>query len=82
MREHPHEKQLRKVHQLTPALRELVARMARAEAKDAVQDVMQAQGLPWRSEGMDDQQWHDSVPALRNGASCGKRTCTVCGDVR
>jgi hypothetical protein len=49
MRMHPAEKELRKVQQLTPALRELVARMARAAAKDAVQDVMEAQGLAWRT---------------------------------
>jgi hypothetical protein len=50
MKMHPAERELRKVHQLTPALRELVARMARAEAKDAVQEVMEAQNLVWRQE--------------------------------
>lgn len=35
-RMHPDEKTLRKVSELTPALRELVARMARSAAKDAI----------------------------------------------
>lgn len=49
MRMHPDEKTLRSVHELTPALRELVARMARSVAKDAVQDVMQDQGLIYKA---------------------------------
>jgi hypothetical protein len=42
---HPDEKSLRTVSELTPALRELVARMARSAAKDAVQDVMENKGM-------------------------------------
>lgn len=50
MKMHPDEKTLRKVRQLTPALRELIARMARSEAKDAVQDVMENKGMVFSGE--------------------------------
>lgn len=49
MRMHPDEKTLRTVSELTPALRELVARMARSAAKDAVQDIMEDQGLIYKA---------------------------------
>jgi hypothetical protein len=45
MKMHPDEKSLHTVSELTPALRELVARMARSAAKDAVQDVMERKGM-------------------------------------
>jgi len=45
MKMHPAESQLRKVSQLTPALRELVARMARSEARDALQGQMEGLGV-------------------------------------
>lgn len=44
-REHPRERALRKWGQLSPELRELIARAARSVAKDAVQDIMDEQGL-------------------------------------
>lgn len=47
MREHPSEKQLRKWRQLTPELRELIAKGVRSIAKDAVQEVMESQNLPF-----------------------------------
>lgn len=50
MREHPSEKALRKWAQLTPELREVVARATRSIAKDAVQDVMEAQGLAYHAD--------------------------------
>lgn len=50
MKMHPDEKTLRKIGQLTPELRELIARMARSVAKDAVQDVMEAQNLVFRPD--------------------------------
>lgn len=53
MRMHPDEKTLRTVSQLTPALRELVARMARAEAKDAIQEIMEDQGLVYRTRALE-----------------------------
>lgn len=46
---HPSERALQKWGQLTPELRELVARAARSIAKDAVQDVVEAQGHPFRN---------------------------------
>lgn len=49
MKMHPDEKTLRTVSELTPALRELVARMARSAAKDAVQVIMEDQGLIYRA---------------------------------
>lgn len=45
MRMHPAERELHKVHQLTPALRELVAKMARSLAKDAIDEIMEAHDL-------------------------------------
>lgn len=45
MKEHPSETELRKVHQLTPALRELVAKMARSLAKDAIEEIMERHDL-------------------------------------
>ena len=47
MREHPREKALRRWGLLSPELRELIARAARSIAKDAVQDVMDEQGLTY-----------------------------------
>lgn len=44
---HPHERQLRRWGQLTPALRELVARAARSVATDHLQDLYEAHGLPF-----------------------------------
>jgi hypothetical protein len=73
-REHPDEKALRKWGELTPELRELVARAARSIAKDAVQDVMDEQGLvydPSRSSylpttPMDGFELHGTVPPPSN----------------
>ncbi len=73
MRMHPDEKTLRTVSELTPALRELVARMARSAAKDAVQEVMDDQNLIY-DPAVDDRATHES------GAHCDNDRCTVCGD--
>lgn len=49
-RRHPSERALRKWGQLTPELRELIARVVRSVAKDAVQDILEAQGFPYYNE--------------------------------
>lgn len=93
MRMHPDEKTLRTVSQLTPELSELVARMARSCAKDAMQDLFESYNLPFDPAqpgvvtriGLGhalDRAIHESTVAITTGApiTCGLSTCVVCGD--
>lgn len=50
-REHPSERALRRYGELSPDLRALIARVVRSTAKDHIQDIMEANGLPFNADG-------------------------------
>jgi hypothetical protein len=79
---HPAERELRKVHQLTPALRELVAKMARSIAKDFFQDMLERHDLVALSKDAPHPQGVAKVPCTRD-ATCPAANCeNYCGTIQ
>lgn len=82
MKEHPSETELRKVHQLTPALRELIAKMARSLAKDTIQDMLETHDLVALPRNPITPQTIVSVPCTQD-AKCTAHNCEYyCGTIQ
>jgi hypothetical protein len=63
-REHPSERALRKWGQLSPDLRELIARVVRSTAKDAVQETMENNGWAFNADGSPFTAWQRQAAGL------------------